>query len=93
LYDRVAQSSQEEWQEEQQQLLKRIERDLVEEDFRAVRMAMERLGGEKLVDWYDVQRTNEKESWRGHGLPDLLRAWDWTFKLDLTPAEYRGGGR
>jgi hypothetical protein len=93
LYDSVGSSSPETWRTEQHQLLDRIERDI--EDSSSVRKAMEELGGVELANWYDIRRTNvkEEERWHGHGLPDLLRAWDWTFKLDHTPAQYEGGGR
>jgi hypothetical protein len=89
----VPPSSEDDWQKEQRQLLNRIERDIGEDAFHPVRRAMEELGGVALMDWYDIERTNEEGYWQGHGLPDLLRAWDWTYRLDLTPAEYEGGER
>lgn len=95
LYDRVDSASPEAWQKEQDQLLERIKRDVGQDALHPVHRAMEELGGVELANWYDIRRTNvkEEERWQGHGLPDLLRAWDWTFQLDLTPAEYEGGGR
>jgi hypothetical protein len=87
------------WNAELEYLLGRIERDWDQEGEHPVRAVLKALGvksGIRLEDWYSVDRASDKEDerpWRGHGLPDLLRAWDWALKLDLSPREYEGGTR
>jgi len=65
------------WQARLEPLLKRLERS--EEQGTVVREALRALGGDK-SGWYRVDRYPE-DCWYGHGLPDLLEAWD--FALDL----------
>jgi hypothetical protein len=85
------------WDAELAYLLERIERDQAEGH--QVRTALEELGsgsGVNLDDWYSVDRASDKDDerpWRGHGLPDLLRAWDWALSLDHSPIAYEGGER
>jgi hypothetical protein len=94
------------WDEELERLMARVERDWVDdkkhslhtaqeaEDGRhPLRAALEALGGSAPGEWYDVRRESDAAPWRGHGMMDLLRAWDWTRDLDHDPVEYEGGGR
>ena len=55
------------------------------------KLAMKKLLPEWLDAWYELKRKNDKDFQRGHGMPDLLRAWDWTLNLDHPPIEYEGG--
>ena len=85
------------WNSELSYLLERIERGRAEAH--PIREALEELGsgsGVKLDDWYSVDRASDKDDerpWDGHGLPDLLRAWDWALSLDHPPIAYEGGER
>jgi hypothetical protein len=40
--------------------------------------AFKKLGG---LDFYRSERTAD-DNWWGHGLPDLLAAWDFAYRLD-----------
>jgi hypothetical protein len=47
----------------------------------------------KQMGWYDIKRSNDPVQWKGHGMGDLLRAWNWTLSLDHDSSEYEGGER
>lgn len=70
------------WQQQRDVLLERIGREdpsrkqLVEEAFTE-------LGGR---DWRSLWR--EEASWYGHGLPDLLQAWDFAYQIGKPRHEY-----
>jgi len=81
------------WDDEMKRLLKRIERDWTQKRKHPVRAALDTLGGVEIKKWYKVERKSDDERWQGHGLPDLLRVWEWTLDLDHDPVEYEGGGR
>ena len=56
----------------------------------AIQNALIDLGG--LDGWLQLQRHGDSEdSWFGHGLPDLLDAWDYAFSLDRSTREYEEG--
>lgn len=81
------------WQRELETLLTRIgrrdERDSANptKSLRAkVENAIEQLGGK---EWYQVERSSDDTSWQGHGLPDLLDLWDFTWDLKWDPSEYK----
>lgn len=85
--------AQQRWDDEMKRLLKRIERDWTQKRKHPVRAALETLGGVEIKEWYKVERKSDDERWQGHGLPDLLRVWEWTLDLDRDPMEYEGGAR
>jgi hypothetical protein len=66
------------WRADLEHLLKRIDRN--EKQGEAMRGALEQLGGDAKVYWYRVQRW-PGSLWYGHGLPDLLKAWDFAQML------------
>lgn len=69
------------WSRQLWQLLRRFPED----QRKAVDDALQALGGQDLCS---VERTTDRNSWRGHALPDLLDAWDFVFDLDRTRTEY-----
>jgi len=81
------------WDKDLRYLLERIERDWAQEGKHPVRVALEELGGAKLEEWYSVERKSDEEFRRGHGMPDLLRVWEWALNLDHSKSEYEGGER
>lgn len=83
------------WDERLQRILARIERDWTrkDEEQHPVLKSLEELGGLKLDDWHALDRRSDESSWHGHAMPDLLRAWDWTWDLDYPPIAYEGGER
>lgn len=80
------------WQVKLERLVKRIEqRD--EGQGHAVEAALKALGGNEANEiprWHKVDRPPE-DIWYGHGLPDLLEAWDFALKLDKPRREYEEG--
>lgn len=92
-FDRMLEMRGDHWDKGLQRILKRIERDWTREEKHPVHKALNDLGGIKLGDWYELDRKNDKDFRRGHGMPDLLRAWDWTLNLDHPPIAYEGGER
>jgi hypothetical protein len=81
------------WNAGLRRILARIERDWTRDEKHPVRRALEALGGVDLDDWYELARKNDEDFHQGHGLPDLLRAWDWALSLDHSPIAYEGGER
>jgi len=92
-FDRMSEMRGDHWDEGLQRILKRIERDWTRKGKHPVRKALDDLGGINLGDWYELDRKNDKDFRRGHGMPDLLQAWDWTLNLDHPPIAYEGGER
>lgn len=82
LYDQLPASARtgdvKRWQQHLEWLLGRIGRNA--EHKKAVREALQVLGSDESPHWLEVDRPQES-LWYGHGLPDLLKAWD--FALDL----------
>jgi len=72
------------WQTHLNRLLTRIGRNETHE--KSIDTALAELGGEA-PGWYRVDRYPE-DAWHGHGLPDLLEAWDFTLALDKDRREY-----
>jgi len=72
------------WRDRLNQLLARIGRNDMHK--KAVDAALTRLGGD-ISGWYGVDRYPE-DRWHGHGLPDLLKVWDFTLALDKKRQEY-----
>lgn len=75
------------WQKDCNQLLQRV-KQRSEKEGRALQTAFDTLGGR---DLYNLQRATDEEAWYGHGLPDLITAWDYTFDLSKSMADYEGG--
>jgi hypothetical protein len=74
------------WQDRLARLLARIGRD--ETHHEAVIGALTTLGdGKKPAYWCEVDRPPQG-FWHGHGLPDLLEAWDFAFALDKPLSVY-----
>lgn len=46
-------------------------------------------GQEKNGSWKHLERASDM--WYGHGLPDLLEAWDYTFSVDTPLSDYNKG--
>jgi hypothetical protein len=38
--------------------------------------------------WKHILRSSAEKVFYGHGLPDLLEAWDYTYKLDIRMTDY-----
>lgn len=94
LFDRVSSlHDEQQWDDELERLLERIERDWGREENHPVRTALKELGGMKLEEWYRVERESDEERWQGHVMPDLLRVWEWALDLDRPLVEYEGGER
>ncbi len=72
------------WQNRLAHLLGRIELRS-ENQATTVRSALQDLGDEK--GWHQLQRMGDP--WSGHGLPDLMDAWDYAFSLNRPIQEYR----
>jgi hypothetical protein len=66
------------WKADLEHLLKRIDRN--EQRGQTMRSVLAQLGGDELAYWHQIQRWPEG-IWRGHGLPDLLLAWDFAQTL------------
>jgi hypothetical protein len=74
------------WQDRLERLLARIGRD--EAHHKAVTDVLSTLGGDKgSAYWRKVDRPPQ-DGWHGHGLPDLLEAWDFAFALDKPLSAY-----
>ncbi len=68
------------WQDRLERLLARISRD--EAHHKAVTDVLRALGDDEgSAYWRNVDRP-PRDEWYGHGLPDLLEAWDFAFALD-----------
>ncbi len=76
------------WQERLERLLGRIGRNPRHADL--VRQALQALGSHKSCYWLEVGRIPESP-WRGHGMPDLLEAWDFALDLSVPRREYEEG--
>ncbi len=72
------------WQARLHRLLARIGRNEAHRE--AVEAALAELGG-GASGWYGVDRYPQ-DSWHGHGLPDLLDAWDFALDLEKNRREY-----
>ena len=81
------------WDRDLQRFLERIERDWAQEGEHPVRIALKELGGIELKEWYRVERESDEDFQQGHGMPDLLRVWEWALNLDRPKSEYEGGER
>jgi hypothetical protein len=79
------------WNHELEQLLARVERDWRWKESHPLRRALTALGSTRLEDWPKIDRKYEDQAWKGHGMGDLLRVWDWAFDLNRAPGEYEGG--
>jgi hypothetical protein len=73
------------WKARLERLLARIGRS--EEHGKVVKKALTLLGGDESAYWRKVERYPE-EPWHGHGLPDLLEAWDFALNLGKSRPEY-----
>ncbi len=77
------------WQKKLEYLLKRLKLREPQGQDAAVRAALELLGDNEKGYWRQVFRY--REIWYGHGLPDLLDAWDFALRLDKSHREYEEG--
>jgi hypothetical protein len=75
-----------EWAQELKRLLSRISRD--EPAGQVAKKALIQLGSSEEDRLYRVKRKTDQEIWYGHGLPDLLDAWNFAFDLDKERDEY-----
>lgn len=76
------------WQQRLEWLLGRIGRKA--EHRQAVIEALKLLGSDGFPYWLEVYRPQES-LWYGHGLPDLLEAWDFALNLEKPRREYEEG--
>jgi len=67
------------WEADLKHLLKRIDRN--EQQGKTMRSVLEQLGGDEQAYWHQIRRWPEG-IWRGHGLPDLLQAWDFAQPIE-----------
>ena len=70
------------WEKRLEQLLERINLRSKDESVN-LKNAVDKLGGEK---WFMVNR--HSDNFRGHGLPDLLEAWNFALCLEKPRREY-----
>ncbi len=78
------------WQNKLKQLVTRIEQSSNEQGQDvAVRTALKLLGANEKGYWRQVFR--DQDLWYGHGLPDLLDAWDFALSLDKSCRDYEEG--
>jgi hypothetical protein len=69
------------------QVMDRVARSETQRD--KLNGALVALGGKETACWYYVNRPGPKvEAFRGHGLPDLIDAWDFALNLDRHRSEY-----
>ena len=73
------------WQARLERLLERIGRD--KDHSKVIEAALINLGGSERMYWRKVNCYPEKR-WYGHGLPDLLEAWDFALNLENTRRDY-----
>ena len=87
-FDKISQGDHSEWSRELKNLMTRIQ-EISEKDANLLQQALDHLGSEKTKGWlYQVKRKGEKDVWHGHGLPDLLTMWDFTYALDKQRIDY-----
>jgi hypothetical protein len=88
LFDHLSTSGYEKeaWITELERLLNRISRD--EQAGQFMKDALGQLGSAEIERLYRVKRRIDEKNWRGHGLPDLLEAWDFAFDMDKERDEY-----
>jgi len=72
-------------------LLARVERDRRWRERHPLRSALQVLGGVELENWLEINRTSDRKGWRGNGMGDLLRVWEWAQRIDEDPTKYEGG--
>ncbi len=77
------------WQNKLERLVKRIEQRSDDRGQIVVRDALKLLGGNEKGYWRQVSR--DQDICYGHGLPDLLEAWDFALSLDKSSREYEEG--
>ncbi len=73
------------WQKRLEQLLNRIGRTKGHRE--VVEGALQALGDSGMSYWREISRYGE-DYWYGHGLPDLLEAWDFALDLDKCSQDY-----
>jgi len=90
LYDDLPASircdSLEPWKTRLERLLARICRN--EAHHQTVAEALAALGRDEALAYWRLVERYGSDRWYGHGLPDLLEAWDFAFDLDKPLAEY-----
>jgi len=79
------------WSNELARLLARVERDRRWRERHPLRSALQVLGGVELENWLEINRTSDRKGWRGNGMGDLLRVWEWAQRIDEDPTKYEGG--
>jgi len=76
-------SAREEWAKQLEKLMRRILK--VSDKDETIPKTLEALGGKAL---YRVSRPSDEENWYGHAFPDLISAWDYTYSLCRSRADY-----
>lgn len=75
------------WHARLTQVMNRVGRSETQLD--KLSRALTALGGQETAWWYYVNRPGPtQEAFRGHGLPDLIDAWDFALDLDKHRSEY-----
>lgn len=54
-----------------------------------IETALKQLGGNAEGYWLKIDR--DEDEWYGHGLPDLLEAWDFALEITKDRREYQEG--
>lgn len=77
------------WQGKLERLVKRFELRSKDQG-KVLRTTLRLLGGDEGDYWRKVDRYPD-QIWYGHGLPDLLNAWDFALSLEKSQREYEEG--
>jgi hypothetical protein len=76
------------WQENLKRLISRI-RQRNKDQGDDIETALKQLGGNTEDYWLKIDR--DEDEWYGHGLPDLLEAWDFALEIKKNRREYLEG--
>lgn len=77
------------WKKKMKYLVNRLKQREPQSQGSAVEAALGSLGSNEQGYWRQVSRYGE--NWYGHGLPDLLDAWDFALSLDKSRSGYEEG--
>lgn len=76
------------WQGHLQQVIQRVGRS--PKQVETLTAALHALGGDENGSWYSLRRRGQKE-YRAHGLPDLLKMWEFSLDLEEARDSYESG--